>query len=106
MKAGEVRSGRRRAGLQRRAHPVCPEVKVMPRRAAQEFMIDLRPAIEYIGLEQFIEQVGRRRIIDCICQDRRLARRAAKVLVKRLGIDGIVANLSPAQRRELKRRLQ
>jgi len=115
-------------------HPaVWKEVEAMARTAGRKLKIDLRPAIEYLGLKQvveqvglarvieevgvkqvldevglrpFIEQVGRQRIIECICQDHRLARRAAKVLVKRLGIDGIVANLSAAQRRELKRRLQ
>jgi hypothetical protein len=62
---------------------------------------DIRPAVESTGLAEVTEQVGMDRIIDQIIEHV-----GVKELVKRIGIDNYLANLSPAQRRELKRKLQ
>ncbi len=86
----------------------------MARTTRKKFQIDLRPAIEYMGFQSFLEQVGVERILehvgverilDCICRDPTLTRQVVRALVKRLGIDGLLAAMSPAQRRELRRRL-
>jgi hypothetical protein len=61
----------------------------------------MRPAIERLGLDKVIEQVGIDRVIDCV-----ITQIGEKELLKRIGLEGILTNLSPAQRRELKRRLQ
>ena len=73
------------------------EIEAMTRTARKKLEIDLRPAIEYLGLDHVIEQVGIDRVIEQI---------GKKEVVKRIGLDDFLANLSPAERRELKRRLQ
>ena len=69
----------------------------MIQRAGRKPNIDLRPVIEYVGLDRVIEQVGVERVIEQV---------GAKVFIKHFGLHGILASLSPAERRELKRRLQ
>jgi hypothetical protein len=79
-------------------HPAAwKEIETMARTAGKKVDIDLRPAIEYLGLGRVIEQVGVDRVIEQVGIDR---------MVERVGIDRLLAGLSPAQRRELKRRLQ
>jgi len=77
------------AGWLASLHPAAwKEVEVMARAAGKKFQIDLRPAIEHLGLEKVIEQVGKKRVM------------------KLFSLDDILASLSPEQRRELKRRLK
>ncbi|HMC63416.1 MAG TPA: hypothetical protein VKI65_00600 [Gemmataceae bacterium] len=79
-------------------HPeVWEEVEVMARTARRRFTIDLRPAIEHLGVKTVIEQVGLERVIEQVGE---------KEIVRQIGIDRILASLSAAERRELKRRLQ
>lgn len=73
------------------------ELEPMARTASKKLTIDLRPAIEYLGLDKVIEQVGIARVIEHLPE---------KEIVKHLGLDRLLANLSAAERRELKRRLQ
>ena len=97
-------------------HPaVWKEVEAMARTAGKKLNIDLRPAIEYLGLKQVVEQVGIGRVIEEVGIGRVIEEVGAKQVVeqlggrevvKQLGLDGILASLSPAERRELKRRLQ
>ena len=68
----------------------------MARTARRELKIDLRPVIEYVGLKRAIEQIGLERVIEQVGE---------KEIIKQIGIDGLLANLSAAERRELKRRL-
>jgi hypothetical protein len=58
---------------------------------------DIRPAVESLGLDRFIEQVGLERLVEQM---------GKKELLKHFSLDEILTYLSPAQRRELKRRLQ
>lgn len=51
----------------------------MARRAGRKPNIDLRPIIEYMGLESFIQQVGVERIIEQV---------GVKAFIKHFGIDG------------------
>jgi hypothetical protein len=64
------------------------EVRQMAKESESGPVIDLRRVVEVLGLEEFIEQVGSKRIIDT------------------LGVDGIAARLSPEQQREMLQRLQ
>jgi len=73
------------------------EVERMARTAGKKLKLDLRPAIEYLGLDQVIEQVGLDRVIEEV---------GDKEVAKRIGLERWLATLSPADRRELKRRLQ
>jgi hypothetical protein len=72
------------------------EVEAMARATGKRLLFDIRPAVEHLGLGHFIEQVGVDRVIEEI---------GDKELAKRVGIDRWLATLSPAKRRELKRRL-
>lgn len=88
-------------------HPaVWREVEAMARTKGKGLKIDLRPAIEMLGLGQVLEQVGIDRVIHEVGVDRVIEGLGEKELVKRLGIERFLANLSPADRRELKRRLE
>jgi hypothetical protein len=78
----------------------------MARAARKELKIDLRPAIETLGLRYVIDQVGLDRVIEEVGVDRVLAQVGKKEVVKRISLDDWLASLSPSERRELKRRLQ
>ena len=66
-------------------------------QATEESEIDLRPAINFLGLDRVIEQVGLDRVIEQVGLDR---------VVRTIGMDRLVTSLTAAQRRELKRRLR
>jgi hypothetical protein len=97
-------------------HPtVWKEVEAMARAAGKALLFDIRPAIEMlgldrvieqVGLDRVIEQVGLDRVIEQVGLDRVIAEVGKKEVIKRISLDDWLANLSPAERRELKRRLQ
>ena len=106
-------------------HPsIWDKVDVMARTAGKKFQIDLRPAIEHLGLDYVIEQVGLKRIIDQagikrtvetaglkrVVEEVGLKRVIEEVGPKRvldeMGLDSLLAHLTPSQRQELKRRLK
>jgi hypothetical protein len=88
-------------------HPTAwKEIEAMARAAGKKLNLDLRPAIEHLGLERVIEQVGLERVIEQVGIDRVLAQLGEREVVKRIGVQRWLANLSPAERRELKRLLQ
>jgi hypothetical protein len=106
-------------------HPTAwKEIEAMARATGKKLKLDLRPAIEHLGLEQVIEQVGLERVIEEVGLerlieqvglervveqvgiDRVLAQLGEREVVKRIGVQRWLANLSPAERRELKRLLQ
>jgi hypothetical protein len=69
-------------------HPVAwKEVKAMARQRRPGLTIDLRPAVEDLGLDEVIRQID------------------AKAILERMNIDTILANLPAAKRKELARRL-
>jgi hypothetical protein len=121
------------AGWMAALHPTAwKEAEEMARTANKRVLFDIRPAIEMLGLKQVIEQVGAKRVIEEMGAERvieemgaervieemgaervieevgieRIVELAGKKVVKYLGLDGLLANLSPAERRELKRRLE
>jgi hypothetical protein len=73
------------------------EIDAMVRRAGKSPKIDLRPAIELLGLDHVLEQVGTKRVVEAI---------GPKRFVEAIGLENLLASLSPAERRELKQRLQ
>jgi hypothetical protein len=91
------------------------EIEAMVRKAGKGLKIDLRPAIESMGLGHVIEQVGRKRVIEEIGskqfieevgRKRVIEEIGSKHFIQEIGLEDFLANLSPADRRELKRRLQ
>lgn len=95
------------AGWMASLHPTAwREVETMARTSGRKVKLDLRPAIEYLGLEHVIEQVGLDRVIDQVGLDRVIEHVGEKEVIKRIGLERWLANLSAAERRELKRRLQ
>jgi hypothetical protein len=91
------------------------EIEAMVRKTSKGLTIDLRPAIESLGLGVVIEQVGSKRVIEEIGSKRVIEEIGSKRVIEEIGskrfleeidLDDLVANLSPAKRRELKRRLQ
>jgi hypothetical protein len=109
------------------------EVEAMARAAGKGLKIDLQAAIDAMGLGRIIDQVGIRRVInqvglrrvidevgidgvvelleqegviERISVEKFVAKANKKEMIKQIGLDEFVANLSPAERRELKRRLQ
>jgi hypothetical protein len=88
-------------------HPMAwKEIDAMARRLGKPLKFDIRPAVESLGMEEFINQVGIGRIIDHVGLDRILEYWGKKAIIKYIGWEVFVASLSPAERRELKRRLQ
>jgi len=88
-------------------HPtVWQEVEAMARAGGKGLNIDLRPAIETIGVDRVIEQIGIDRVVEQIGIDRVIELLGKKEVIKRIGVEDWLANLSPAERRDLKRRLQ
>jgi predicted regulator of amino acid metabolism with ACT domain len=62
-------------------------MQTMRQVAEEEVPIDFNKIADYIGLDRLIEHVG------------------VKRLIEKFGLDQFLASLSPAQRRELKRKL-
>lgn len=87
----------------------------MARATGKKVIFDIRPAIDYMGLDRVIEQVGLERVIEQVGLKRIIEHagpgRVIKLLedrevIHQMGLDRLLAGLSPAERRELKRRLQ
>jgi hypothetical protein len=90
------------------------EMEAMARATGKKPLFDIRPAveslglatvIEQVGLATVIEQVGIDRVIEQVGIDRVIAEVGDREIVKRMGLDRLLASLSAAERRELKRRL-
>jgi hypothetical protein len=105
-------------------HPTAwKEAEAMTRSSRKRDLFDIRPAVELLGLDRVVEQVGIDRVIEQVGIDRvieqigidrvieqlgidRVIEQVGdKEVLKRIGLDRILANLSAAERRELKRRL-
>jgi hypothetical protein len=82
------------------------EIEAMVRKTGKGLKMDLRPAIESMGLGHVIEQVGTKRVIEEIGAKRFIEEVGSKRFIEEVGLEDFLANLSPADRRELKRRLQ
>jgi hypothetical protein len=98
---------RRYGGWLASLHPTAwREVEAMARATGKAPLIDLRPAIESLGLRYVLEQVGIDRVVAEVGAERLIEQLGDKEVVKRMGLERILASLSPAERLELKRRLK
>jgi hypothetical protein len=82
------------------------EIEAMVRKTGKGVIFDMEPAIEALGLDRIIETVGAKRVIELIGSKRFIAEIGSKRVIEDVGLDEFFANLSAADRRELKRRLQ
>lgn len=91
------------------------EIEDMARATGKRLKFDIRPAIESLGLDEVIQQVGLDRVIEQVGADRVIeqvgaeqfiAKMGKKELVNQIGVEAFFESLSPAQRRDFKRRLE
>lgn len=82
------------------------EIRTMARATKKKFFIDLRPAIEELGLKTVVQQIGIEPLVEEIGIKPLVKQIGIKPLVEQIGIDKIFASLSAADRRKLKRLLQ
>jgi len=79
-------------------------------RTAKKDLFDIRPAIEWLGLDRVIEQVGLERVIEQVGLERVMDQIGIDRVIEQLGpeelLKRILPTLSQAKRRELKRLLQ
>jgi hypothetical protein len=98
-------------------HPVVyQEVQSMAKQSKTPLRIDLNPIIESMGMKWVIDQLGAKRVIDELGSKQVINELGAKRVIGDLGakqvLDELVEmeqvweNLTPEQRRKLKRRLQ
>lgn len=78
----------------------------MARKAGKRFKFDIRPVIDFLGLAEFIRQVGQERMLKAVAARIVKDKKTLNRVIERITLERIVANLSPAKRRELKRLLQ
>jgi hypothetical protein len=82
------------------------EAEAMARATKRQLVLDIRPAIEFLGWDEVIKQLGIERVIEHLGSKEVIDRLGPKEVIKQIGLDNLLANLSPAERRELKRRLE
>src|SRR5439155_26792221 len=79
-------------------HPqVWKELQAMARASRRKLEFDIRPVVEYMGLEEVIRQIGREAVIEQI---------GKKKVLEQFEVDDILTSLPPAKRQQLMRRLQ
>jgi hypothetical protein len=83
-------------------HPaVFEEFEAMAQKLGRRSPIDFRPVVDKLGISAVIDQVGLDRVIAEVGLDRVIAEVGESKMM-----DTLLAKLSPAKRRELKRRLE
>jgi hypothetical protein len=88
-------------------HPkIWEEVKAMAKSKRDKLVFDVRPWVETLGLDNLIKQIGEKQVIEQIGEKQVIKQIGKKKVLEELDVDDIVANLPPAKRRELQRRLQ
>jgi hypothetical protein len=92
------------------------EVQGMAKQTKRPFRLDLTPVINTMGMEWVIEQLGTKRVIEELGTKRVIEELGTKRVIEELGTKQVIeglggvkrlwAELSPEQRRELKRLVQ
>ena len=91
------------------------EVRAMAHAVDDEVPIDVKEVAEYIGVHRLVKELGLKRVIaevgaDQVVAELGLDRVIAEVgldrVIAEVGLDRVIGSLTPAQRRELKRRLR
>lgn len=87
-------------------HPeALEELRKMAKTVSKKFWPRVEPLIELLGMEEFLRQVGHKSILEKL-GPRIVEKLGPKKVVEQLTADELFDSLTPAQRRELKRRLQ
>jgi hypothetical protein len=96
--AGHAELWDRYSGWLASLHPAAfEEVKNMAKGTRGQLRLDLTPVIETMGMDWLIEQVGAKQVIEHL---------GAKRVIRELGgVEGLLAELTPDQRRQLRRLL-
>jgi hypothetical protein len=81
------------------------ELQQMIREMGTEPNLDLRRVIDLVGLKQVIDQVGLKQVIDQVGLQRVLETVEPGQVIAVMGLDWYLAQLTPEQLQELKRRL-
>ena len=82
------------------------EVRTMSRVADDEVPLDLELVVDYLGVEGIVKQFGLKRGIDEVGLKRVIDEVGVKRVIDEIGLEPLLESLTPAQRRELKRRLR
>lgn len=69
----------------------------MAKNKQKEMVLDLRPAIDFLGVKKVVDQVGLDRVIKEVGEQQ---------VIQAIGIEKLLASMTSAQRRELVRRLR
>jgi len=69
----------------------------MAKGTRRDWILDIRPAVDFIGIDKAIEQIGKNEILDHLDK---------KEVLERMKVEDIFANLTPAKRQKLKRFLE
>jgi hypothetical protein len=87
-------------------HPaLAEELLTMAKSKEKGFDFHLEPLIRIVGLKRVIDVVGPKRVLEELGPKRVLEELGPKRVLEEIGLDNFLANLSAAQKRELKRRL-
>jgi hypothetical protein len=92
-------------------HPaVFEEFEAMAQKLGRKSPIDFRPVVDRLGVSAVIDQVGLSRVITEVGLDRVIAEVGLDRVIAEVGesklMERLLTKLSPAKRRELKRRLE
>jgi hypothetical protein len=89
-------------------HPAAyEEVQGMARQTKRPFRLDLTPIVKTMGMEWVIEQLGAKRVIEQLGARRVIEQLGARRVIEQLGgVEQLWAELTPEQRRQLKRLVQ
>jgi hypothetical protein len=89
-------------------HPVVyQEVQSMAKQSRTPLQIDLNPIIESMGMRWVIEELGSKRVIEELGAKRVIEELGSKQVIDDLvEMEQVWEDLTPEQRRKLKRRLQ
>ena len=69
----------------------------MAKGTRRDWILDIRPAVDFMGIDKAIAQIGEKEILDHMDK---------KKVLERMKVEDIFANLTPAKRQELKRLLE
>jgi hypothetical protein len=114
--AGHAELWDRYSGWLASLHPAAfEEVKNMAKGTRGQLRLDLTPVIETMGMDWLIEQVGAKEVIEHVGAKKFIEQLGAKEFLRQLGpkrliaelggVEGLLAELTPDQRRQLRRLL-
>jgi hypothetical protein len=85
--------------------PVWKEMKAMAKSTRAKMEFDIRPAVEYMGLEEVIRQIGEKAVIEQIGEKAVIEQIGKKKVLEQFDVADILANLPASKRQQLLREL-